>query len=120
MDYKDDGCGITVESLEFWDQHKPLIGEVTRIACSFRPLRVDVKLHNGYIIPLEYNLKIFGTRGTILLSGCSCGYGGEGPNGTRRILEELGVDHDRAMELIHQKRFATNIGGYDDNPLCLV
>ncbi len=98
MDYKDEGHGITAKSLEFWDQHKLLIGEVTHIAGSFEPLE------------LEYNLKIYGLYGTILLSGCTCGYGGEGPNGTRKILEELGIDHDKAMELVSQKNFTTEIG----------
>ncbi len=112
MDYKDEGHGITVKSLEFWDQHKLLIGEVTHVAGSFEPLAfVPIPDPSDITLaPLEYNLKIYGLYGTILLSGCNCGYSGEGPNGTRKILEELGIDHDKAVELAHRKRFVTEIG----------
>ena len=100
MDYKDEGHGITAKSLEFWDQHKPLIGEVTHVGGSFKPLEPNT----------EYTLIIYGLHGTILLSGCNCGYNGEGPNGTRKILEELGIDHGKAVELMCRKNFTTEIG----------
>jgi len=121
MEYKDNGYGITQNSLDYWHENKHLIGDVKYLACSFNPLLVDTEITKDSIIsPLEYTLKIVGTNGVIFLSGCNCGYGGEGPNGTRKILEELGINHDKAMELIYQKRFTINIGAHNDSPLCMV
>ncbi len=44
---------------------------------------------------------IAGKKGIILLSGCNSGYGGEGPNGTRKILVELGIEPEKARHLMH-------------------
>lgn len=108
---KDEGYGITTKSLEYWNKNKDKLGTIQEVACSFDPIHVEAILggEGGLITPLEYNLKIIGSNGVMYLSGCNCGYGGEGPNGTRRILEELGISHDKAVELIHQERFAVEI-----------
>ncbi len=105
MYLKDDGGGITRESLEFWNQHKGDIGKILTVDVSDEGLHTeDRKSESGITYPVEYNTLITGTQGTILLSGCNCGYGGEGPNGTAKILAELGLTLTQARAIMWQKR----------------
>jgi hypothetical protein len=90
----DDGGGITRRSIDFWHDNKHKIGNVGMLKVSF-----DSHIHNDK----EYNLVAMGNEGTIFLSGCNCGYGGEGPHGTKQILIELGVPADKAEEYIYKK-----------------
>ena len=110
MIHKDDGGGITERSLSFWKQKKDYIGRVVKVEahqdCLYRE-----KQYSGPGIEhfLEWNLRITGSKGSILLSGCNCGYGGEGPNGTRRILMELGIEYSKAEELMRKHDFSIPI-----------
>jgi hypothetical protein len=98
MIYQDEGYGITDISMKVWNQHK---GDIGRI----------LSVHGQPETPDEpnYTLIITGSKGEIKLSGCNCGYGGTGPNGTRKILEELGVDLDKARQLMYSKEFIYNL-----------
>lgn len=96
---KDNGHGITAQSLDFWRANKDKIGPV---------LSVEVRdgLHveldpSGH--PLEYPCAVYGADGIIYLSGCTCGYGGEGPNGTAEILAEIGVPLEEARKMMLEK-----------------
>ena len=107
MNYYDDGGGITVRSLEFWHENKHRIGEVLSLEASLEPLRTaDGELRTtmtdltGFE---EWNVEIKGENGSIFLSGCNCGYGGEGPNGTAKILAELGLPIEKARKAMVQK-----------------
>ena len=60
MYLRDNGGGITRESLEFWNKNKNSIGKVTH-------------------------------------------YGGEGPNGTAKILAELGLTLEEARKAMYRK-----------------
>ena len=101
---KDDGGGITERSLKFWNENKSKIGKVTHVEVSEEGLQTeDRKSESGITYPVEYNTMITGTQGSILLSGCNCGYGGEGPNGTAKILAELGLHIDKARKAMYQK-----------------
>ena len=96
---KDPGHGITRKSLDFWKTNRDKIGPVLSV-------EVDDNLHSelsprGY--PLEYPCAIYGADGMIRLSGCTCGYGGEGPHGTAQILVDIGVGREEALRMILQK-----------------
>jgi hypothetical protein len=99
--YRDGGGGVTDWSLKFWRLHRDAIGRVSHVEVSEEPLLTEQSTE-GY--PLDYNMMIVGKEGTILLSGCNCGYGGTGPNGTRKILEELGVPEQEARRLMYRKQ----------------
>lgn len=102
----DYGDGVTQISLEAWECCKGFIGRVTSIMACFEPLFVRTRRSScGTDYDVHWNLRIEGEAGVLYLSGCNCGYGGEGPNGTRRILEELGVPPERARELMLQREF---------------
>ena len=42
------------------------------------------------------------------LTGCTCGYGGEGPRGTASVLQMLGLSQREAECLMQQKSFDIN------------
>ena len=96
MIYKDNGYGITEKSLKLWKRRK---GDIGKIGV------VEAKRES----PDEYTLIIIGSEGEIWLSGCNCGYGGTGPNGTRQILEELGVNPEDARCYMFLKEFDLNL-----------
>lgn len=91
MILKDDGHGITDNSIEFWHANKDKIGELLTVDVTAKPLLVEQRTSDGATYEVEYNFRAIGMTGSILLSGCNCGYGGTGPNGTARILAELGL-----------------------------
>lgn len=111
LELKDNGYGVTVKSLEFWDDNKLRIGKIKTLEAS-KALIFSCFEHtlNGFLVSKEYTVKIVGEKGVIYLSGCNSGYGGEGPNGTRKILEDLGVNSDIARIAMVKKHFIY----YDD------
>lgn len=100
---RDNGAGITVESLKFWNENKDRIGKITHVEVSFESLLSEEREENGITYPTEYNFIAFGSNGAVLLSGCNSGYFGEGPHGTAKILVELGLDKEIAKKIIGQK-----------------
>ena len=104
---KDNGYGITRESLEFWRINRPKIGPVLSVECK-NDLRCETST-DGH--PLEYTCIIHGRDGEIWLSGCTCGYGGEGPHGTARVLMEIGVPEERAHSMMLNDHVDYHIGG---------
>ena len=106
MKIMDEGHGITVKSLKFWEENKSQIGKVHHVTAAILALeRRPITTEENRIILAEYHVEITGTEGMILLSGCSCGRSGEGPDGTKSILVELGVSEDVAERLIHNDGF---------------
>jgi hypothetical protein len=97
---KDEGHGITEKSLQFWHENKNKIGKIQHLFASFEPLGEAM----DELGVLEWNCEIRGTQGSIFLSGCNCGYGGTGPNGTAKILAELGMDLETARGFVQHKR----------------
>jgi len=95
---KDSGYGVTRDSLKFWNEHKNSIGKITHMVVSEKELFSEHITENGVTYLVDYNCMIFGTNGAIILSGCNCGYGGEGPNGTAKILAELGLPIEKARQ----------------------
>jgi len=91
MIIKDEGHGITEKSLEFWQVSKHRLGNILAVVVTAKPLLVEQRKDCGITYDVEYNFTAQGTAGVIYLSGCNCGYGGEGPNGTAKILAELGL-----------------------------
>jgi hypothetical protein len=97
---KDGGHGITEESLRFWHLNKDKLGLIILLEASFEPLGIDM----DDLGVLEYNVVIHGYNGDMFLSGCNCGYGGTGPNGTAKILAELGVPIETARQAMWHKK----------------
>jgi len=73
--------GVTQKSLEFFREHKDELGVVICVAC-------------GEFKGPEWGWRtvITGTKATMILSGLSCGYGGEGPHGLYELLQDLGLE----------------------------
>lgn len=92
--YKDGGAGVTELSMKFWHTNKNKIGNISGCSVIEQGLEED---------GAEYNMAIHGNKGKIYLSGCNCGYGGTGPNGTAKILEELGVSTEIARKAMYHK-----------------
>jgi len=75
--------GITEYSLNYYLNHRTELGTVKTAKCG------------------PGHLEIEGDEGHMRLSGCTCGYAGEGPHGTAKILRDLGVsetDAERIMQ----------------------
>lgn len=78
MILKDEGYGCTEFSIMFFRQHRQQLGVITHIEmidCDDWPLRIKDVVGNE-----------------MWLSGCTSGYGGEGPHGTHTILQECGIN----------------------------
>lgn len=101
---KDGGHGVTKKSLEFWSFNRSRIGKITHIEVSREALRQDDKKYEDITYKVDYTLIAHGEKGEIWLSGCNCGYSGEGPNGTARILAEFGFPLDRGRLIMLYKR----------------
>lgn len=81
----DSGGGVTQESLEFFQRNYRRIGEIRA---------VNIDQHR------DFSMEIVGVDGIMLLSGCNCGYGGEGPHGSVAILETLKVLNEETRSLV--------------------
>ncbi len=82
-----DDFGVTVRALASWDRYKEELGKVTEIWLAFEGIPdLPVAEHD-----LARFLAIGATGSGLALSGVNCGYGGEGPHGAARILEEVGM-----------------------------
>lgn len=109
---KDNGHGVTRESLEFWRANRSEIGSVLSVECKKDGLRGDLSPSG---VPLEYDCIIYGCDGEVWLSGCTCGYGGEGPHGTARVLMDLGVPEDRALNMMLRDYIDCRVDGLLDD-----
>lgn len=109
MELKDDGGGVTRTSLDFWHKNKDKLGLIIGIEASAEALHKENRTERGLTYPIEYNVIIHGYNGDMLLSGCNCGYGGEGPNGTAKILAELGVPIESARTAMLSKHLKFDV-----------
>lgn len=109
MIVKDSGHGITQESLDFWNKNKNYLGDIVLVRVSEEGITHENKTENDISFPIEYNCLIQGKLGVMLLSGCNCGYGGTGPNGTAKILAELGVPVELATQAMLHKEIAYHL-----------
>ena len=81
--YSDKGYGVTEESLNYLKTLKGKLGNIKQIS-------IDQKR--------EMSMEIACENGLVLLSGCNCGYGGTGPHGSIKVLEELGFTDPKRYE----------------------
>ena len=104
--FHDDGRGSTDESVEFFEKLLPELRER-----GFSPIELSLDFGRLYIFELLGALrrdpatpgKLDTDVCVVLLSGVNCGYGGEGPDGTVRILALLnGID-------IHHGEYLTKV-----------
>ena len=85
----DGGGGVTQLSLEYFKKHAHRLGRI-----------FEINLNQDALFSME----IQGSEGVMLLSGCNCGYGGEGPHGTMQILDLLGLNHPDWSRKVFSKR----------------
>ncbi len=95
-----DDFGVTVRALASWDSYKEQLGTVKTVLVSFAGIEG---------LPIGENdlagfLALGSTGAGLALSGTNCGYGGEGPHGTARILRELGVTEAVVGMVFSQRR----------------
>ncbi|AEY65741.1 helix-turn-helix domain-containing protein [Clostridium sp. BNL1100] len=101
--YKSDS-GITVKSLKFFDENIGKLSEIAAVFIFFNDF--DAILDGFFDVEEEFELNglkrvvnptcvIRDINGDeIWLAGVTCGYGGEGPRGTKTIFRSLGVGED--------------------------
>jgi len=95
----DEGGGITQESLKLFESWKGKFGEI---------IWLHVNRSDDYNAPL-FSCEIHGMDNTMLLSGCNCGYGGEGPTGTIKILNMIFDANTPVMPTKQRDLFARQI-----------
>ena len=83
--WQDGGHGITSKSLRYFDSLKGKLGRID-----------DVHIDKRRTMSMEITCE----RGVVLLSGCNCGYGGEGPHGSIEILKKMGVEETLTTRVI--------------------
>jgi hypothetical protein len=88
--------GITAEAVERYQYRKPVLGKVIRVELQFNEPLIT-KGDDGW------NMLIEGEEDVLALSGCNCGYAGEGPRGAITILADIGVPEDQYKEVISNK-----------------
>jgi hypothetical protein len=85
--------GATTESsLDYWQENKKRLGPVTAVSCDASEGNIG-------------HLRIAGKNSDFELGGCTCGYGGEGPQGTAKILQDLGLSEKEAWALAQSNKF---------------
>lgn len=86
--YAEEEHGITQQSLAFFNGHKHELGDILEVQMIkyWDDLRNELTGDGWEPLPM----RIKGTKAEIHLSGCNSGYGGEGPNGSVKVLKALG------------------------------
>jgi len=98
----DEGGGITRRSLEYFERYKPKLGKIKQVEVC--------KEEVYHIHDVPYTMVITGAGCRMFLSGCNCGYGGEGPHGSLKILRSLGMDSmDFEQSLIDRRVFTYDV-----------
>ncbi len=93
--------GTTKDALDAWDRYRENLGEVQEIYIAQNGIP-------GLPMGEDFLAKFvaLGSTGTgLALSGTNCGYGGEGPHGTARILRELGISEAVVSLVFHERAF---------------
>ena len=93
--YTDEGGGITDASLKLFKSLKGKLGELAWM---------HINRCDDNNAPL-FSLEVHGYEGTVLLSGCNCGYGGTGPHGSAQILRWIVEENVRKMTIEEAKEF---------------
>lgn len=94
--FADGGGKATYQSIDFFHMIKPMLGKILKATAGFGSLVTvphtiffNGQFHNDTV---KYHLILNDDRGReVWLSGCNCGYGGEGPSGTHELLQEVGL-----------------------------
>jgi hypothetical protein len=107
--------GITRRSLATWEQYKDEFKKPVYILITFH--HYDM-VQRGYYIdteePYRNNLNYIDTPSFIIknkkgdelwLDGCNCGYGGEGPNGSKKILKDIGISDELIQQMFYRDIF---------------
>jgi hypothetical protein len=105
-----DNSGTTSKSIDFYKKHKDNLKEIYGVYMYFNDIDPIVDGYYENIGSSEHpelqklanpHMVIKDTEGNaIWLGGCNCGYGGEGPGGSIRILRDLGILTDEIEALV--------------------
>lgn len=99
-------CNASTSScLDFYENHRNHLGDIATVTVFFEEFDSIIRgnfqqLEENAMLPGFYYLVapsmiIRDFEGKeIWLSGCNCGYQGEGPRGSIRILQQIGIDKD--------------------------
>lgn len=106
MQLRDAGDGITRDSLAFYRDHRPELAALREVTVRF-PAFDDP--YNPYLMVLR---DVDGQE--LLLSGCTAGYVGEGPEGSFEILltEDIPIDLARTVTYAAHLTFARAESGW--------
>lgn len=98
MDLLDPGAGITRDSLTYYRDRRHELDGLVAITVRFP----------GFGDPYDPYLMVLtdGRGDRMLLSGCTTGYVGEGPNGSLEILVGEGVDIETALAVTAAARLS--------------
>jgi hypothetical protein len=80
--------GVTRFSLLFWNEIRGNVGEIVKAE-----MKQDTRQNWSLWLASKDNV-------TVILHGCSAGYGGEGPRGTIEVLESAGFDSKKVREIV--------------------
>jgi hypothetical protein len=79
-----ENSGSSTESLEYYKKNKNNLGKLIEVRCDKST---------------GEKLRIRGEEAEMKLSGCTCGYSGQGPQTTAEVLHDLEFEKDEAWEL---------------------
>jgi|SRR5579885_695465 len=95
MDLRDNGMGITADSLAYYHEHRDQLGTVIAAEVSFPGLSD----HYPYCFELRDDR---GNR--MFLSGLTAGYAGEGPRGAMEVLVSAGFPAADAQRVMYERQ----------------
>ncbi len=89
--YRDEGYGITSMSIEFAKKNLYHIGNVKEIFVysENQPEMTEHSLSHephSHMVERAWTFRAVGEDGELWLSGCNCGYSGEGSHGTWKVI----------------------------------
>lgn len=116
-----DKSGTTRRAIKYFNEHKDFIGEISEIYIYFD--EIDAVLDNFYVCSERVNGEFYALEVPHLvlkdkdgeelwLTGCNCGYGGEGPHGSRQVLKSY-ISDEKLLNLIFDYRVVKFVK--DDN-----
>jgi hypothetical protein len=88
----DPASGVTADSLRAWREHRPMFSKFVRADLAVVGDQAGPPYADSGSGPVHPTLVFIDDCGrTLALNGTACGFEGEGPRGTARILAEEGL-----------------------------
>ncbi len=93
--------GTTSDALEAWEHYREHLGTVHEVYIAQHGIQ-GLPMAEDFLATF---LALGSTGRALALSGTNCGYPGEGPHGTARILRELGISEAVVSLVFHERAF---------------